>query len=178
MTSIHRGRLYLIVGPSGAGKDTLIAASRQHLAKTHVFPCRTITRSNASAEEDHIAVTVDSFMAQERAGQFALSWKAHGLNYAIPSSILDDLNAGLHVVANVSREVIEQAKHEFDPVRVILVTAPAGTLALRLSLRGREAPSQIATRLARARDVAANTTIVNDGPLETALKAFIEALRS
>ena len=44
--------------------------------------------------------------------------------------------------------------------------------------RGREAVDEIAGRLTRQREINADVTIVNDGPLETALKAFIEALRS
>ncbi len=49
-----RGRLVVVVGPSGAGKDTLIARARVRLAgdPTIVFPLRLVTRT-ASAAEDH-----------------------------------------------------------------------------------------------------------------------------
>lgn len=178
MTKTQTGTLYLIVGPSGAGKDTLITAARDHLSQTHVFPKRTITRPIQSPEEDHIVATVDSFTTQMQADHFALTWSAHGLYYGIPNSILDDIKRGKHVVANVSRELIEQAKRTFHPVQVILVTAPIQILATRLKSRGREAPSDITGRLTRQTEVTANTTIVNDGSIETALNKFILALQS
>ncbi len=176
MTKSQTGTLYLIVGPSGAGKDTLITAARDRLSQTHVFPRRTITRPIQSPEEDHIVTTVDSFTTQMQANHFALTWNAHGLHYGIPSSILDDIKRGKHVVANVSRELIEQAKQIFHPVHVILVTAPIQILSARLRSRGREAPSDITGRLTRKAEITANTTIVNDGSIETALNKFIIAL--
>ena len=178
MTKTQTGTLYLIVGPSGAGKDTLITAARDRLGQTHVFPKRTITRPSLSPGEVHIAATVDSFTTQVRAGYFALTWSAHGLHYGIPNSILDDIKRGKHVVANVSREMIEQAKRTFNPVQVILVTAPMQILSTRLKSRGRESPSDITGRLTRQTEIAANTTIVNDGSIETALNQFILALQS
>ena len=178
MTESQTGTLYLIVGPSGAGKDTLITAARDRLSQTHVFPKRTITRPAQSPEEEHIFATVDSFTTQKRSDHFALTWSAHGLYYGIPSSILDDIKRGKHVVANVSRELIEQAKRIFHPVHVILVTAPIQILSARLRVRGREAPSDITGRLTRQTEITANTTIVNDGSIETALNEFIVALQS
>lgn len=176
MTETRTGTLYLIVGPSGAGKDTLITAARDRLGQTHVFPKRTITRPIQSPEEDHIVVTVDAFNTQMRAGHFALTWSAHGLHYGIPNSILDDIKRGKHVVANVSRELIGKAKRTFNPVQVILVTAPIQILSTRLKSRGRESPPDITGRLTRQAQITANTTIVNDGSIETALNKFIIAL--
>lgn len=171
-----RGTLFLVVGPSGAGKDTLIAAARAKLDARFAFPRRVITRG-ADPSEDHEAVDAQSFEARERAGAFALSWRAHGLAYGIPASIAAELERGNDVVANVSRAVVADARRRFPNVRVILVTAPSDVLRARLAARGREAGEAIDARVERSVDVAADAVVVNDGALENAVQAFVAALK-
>lgn len=118
-----------------------------------------------------------AFEAQERTGAFALTWRAHGVAYGIPIAIESDLARGLHVVANVSRTVVEDAKERFRPAHVILVTASPAILAARLHARGRESGEDIGERLDRAPPVAADTVILNDGALEPAIEAFVKALK-
>ena len=65
----------------------------------------------------------------------------------------------------------------FDLVRVIEVTAPAEVLTARLKARGREDVASIDERLARARVVRADATVLNDGALEAAVAAFVRALQ-
>jgi ribose 1,5-bisphosphokinase len=168
--------LFLIVGPSGAGKDTLIAAARAALDARFAFPRRVITRALDPDGEDHEAVDVAAFEAREQAGAFALSWRAHGLAYGIPATIAEQLAASKHVVANVSREVVAEARSRFARTHVVLVTAPAEVLRARLEARAREAGATIDDRLGRVRDVAADSVIVNDGVAETAVQAFLAAL--
>lgn len=172
-----RGTLFLIVGASGAGKDSLIQAARATRDARFVFPHRLITRPEGDSSEDHVALDGEAFARDERAGAFALSWGAHGQSYGIPTSIAEDLAAGRHVVVNVSRDVVGAAKSRFTPTCVIEVTAPAHMRAERLRKRGREAGSALDARLARERSVAADVTIVNDGALKDAVEAFLSALR-
>lgn len=172
-----RGTLFLVVGPSGAGKDTLIAAARERLAHAYAFPRRTITRPAIPGDEDHIVEDTATFEAHERAGAFALSWRAHGVAYGIPATIAGDLDAGRHVIANVSRATVPEARRRFQPCRVILVTASADVLRARLTARRREDASAIAERLERAPPVEADTIIVNDGPLEEGVVALVNALK-
>ncbi len=173
-----RGTLFLIVGPSGAGKDTLMLAARNELeADEHfIFPTRIVTR-DASAAEDNQVVDLASFDAQERAGAFALSWRAHGNAYGIPRSIEACLERSEHVVINVSREVVAAARAKFSPCKVILVTARPDVLAARLAARGREDDAAIADRLARERPVDADVTVDNSGTEEAGAALFIAALR-
>lgn len=171
-----RGTLFLIVGPSGAGKDTLIAAARPLLGDRYVFPRRMITREGGPGEV-HEVESVASFEARERAGDFALAWRAHGLAYGVPMSIADVLRSGQHVVVNVSRTVVGEARARYAPVRVVLVTAPPDVLVARLRARGREPGETIAARVGREHEVEADAVIINDGPLETAVAAFLAALK-
>jgi len=147
-----RGRLVLVVGPSGAGKDSLIAWCRERLARDApvVFPRRVITRAMTDASEDHAAVSETDYAAMAANGAFAFHWRAHGLGYGIPASIATDLAEGRSVVVNVSRAVLDEARRRFPPIAIVAVTVPAEVLAVRLRRRNREASDDIAGRLARA----------------------------
>ncbi|CAH0205267.1 phosphonate metabolism protein/1,5-bisphosphokinase (PRPP-forming) PhnN [Roseomonas sp. CECT 9278] len=158
--------LVAVVGPSGAGKDTLMGAARAQLAgdARFVFVQRAITRPAEAGGEDHRAVSAAEFAAERAAGGFALWWAAHGLSYGIPRGIEDDMAAGRVVVANLSRGVLAQAATRYR-LRVLVITAPVAVLAARLAARGREAASDIAARLAREAVLPEGldvTTVMND----------------
>ena len=173
-----RGTLFLIAGPSGAGKDTLIAEARKRLSEDFVFPRRVITRPTRSDAELHSFETEARFQQSRADGAFALSWEAHGLLYGVPRSIDEDLKAGRHVVINVSRDVVAAARQAYDPARTILVTASREVLERRLASRGREPPGDIALRLERQLEVQADAVVCNEGNLGTALDQFLTALTS
>lgn len=178
------GTLVLVVGPSGAGKDTLLAAAKTALAgdARFVFPRRAVTRRAHADVEDHDSVEPDEFQRQQQRGAYALDWAAHGLSYGIPASIDAALVAGRTVVANVSRRVIERAIEKYRTVVVIVVTAAPEVRALRLKARGREADAEVAGRLSRpAPSPPAGATVVeidNSGRLDDGIAAFVTALRN
>jgi phosphonate metabolism protein PhnN/1,5-bisphosphokinase (PRPP-forming) len=172
--------LVLVVGPSGAGKDTLLAGARERLAADprFVWVRREITRPAAAGGEDHQPVTRDEFCTRRDAGAYAFWWEAHGLGYGIPAGIAAELEAGRVVVANVSRGVIAEAARRFD-VLVLEITAPPEVLAARLRARGREAASDIAERLARRVDLPAGVrteVVVNDRNVAEGVASVVGAL--
>jgi ribose 1,5-bisphosphokinase len=176
------GTLVLVVGPSGAGKDTLIAAAKAALAddSRFVFPRRVVTRDSVAALEDHDSVTADQFALRERNGAYALSWQAHGLSYGLPASLADDLAAGRVVVSNGSRAMISAAKDKFPGTTVVLIEATPEVRATRLAGRGRETAAEIAERLAReVPNVPPGAVrIDNSGVLAVGTARFIAALRA
>jgi phosphonate metabolism protein PhnN/1,5-bisphosphokinase (PRPP-forming) len=168
--------LVLVVGPSGAGKDTLLDAARAALASDGRFRFvrRVITRSAEAGGEAHEAVTPAEFATR----RFALRWHAHGIDYGIPEDIEAELRDGRIVVASVSRGVVAEAASRYD-VRVIVVTAPSEVLAARLFARGREPAADIARRLSREVALAKGApteTVVNDGTREQGAARFLAAL--
>jgi ribose 1,5-bisphosphokinase len=148
---IGPGRLVVVVGPSGAGKDTLIATARARLAgnASFVFPLRLVTRT-ATAAEDHLTISDGDFARGVSRGEFAFWWEAHGLKYALPAALDTDLRAGRTVVCNVSRGIIAMLRLRYLQLSVVLVTAPAEVLAARLAGRGRTSDGDLAQRLGRA----------------------------
>lgn len=172
--------LVLVVGPSGAGKDSLLNGARAVLAgdRRLCFVRRVITRPADAGGEAHEAVSEAEFAARKARGELALDWQAHGLRYGIPADIADDIAAGRGVIANVSRGVIDAARARF-PTRVILVTAPVPVLAARLAARGRESAADIAVRLTREAASPGETkmeTVLNDASLEEGVARFVAAL--
>jgi phosphonate metabolism protein PhnN/1,5-bisphosphokinase (PRPP-forming) len=147
---MKRGTLFLVVGPSGAGKDSLLRGARAALAENEsfLFARRVITRPAAGEREDYESLSADEFLKRAQRGGFMLSWRVYDTDYGIPAAYNNELGTGRHVVANVSREVVAAAVSYFAPARVIQVTAPREVLQQRLAARAD--PATAAARLARA----------------------------
>ena len=176
------GTLWLIVGPSGVGKDSLIDGVRAALADNDgfAFPRREITRPADAGGEDHIAVTVAEFEARRAAGAYALSWEANGLGYGVPLSIDEALTVGRDVVVNGSRGALNDARARYPDPRVVEITVPADILRARLVARGRESAGEIEARLLRAAALSASGGDIirfsNDRPLCESIEALIALL--
>ena len=176
------GTLFLVVGPSGAGKDTLIDGARAALADHpgYRFARRTITRPADAGGEAHRAATPAAFEAMTAAEAFALAWGAHDLRYGIPHAELAARNEGVHVVANVSRGILDAARATLQPVRVVSVIVPPAVLRARLLARGRETEADVERRLARAAalEVAGPDVrpVVNDRSVAEGVALFLDAI--
>jgi ribose 1,5-bisphosphokinase len=178
----RRGVLFLVVGPSGVGKDSLIDGARQFLGEdiSFWFPTRYVTRPSDAGGEAHQAITPDDFDRLAKEGAFMLSWRAHGHGYGIPVAVREALARGRSVIVNVSRQVIDEARRQWSPVRVMLITAPRDVLRTRLIDRGRETLDDIERRLDRMDDDGIEgddvSEVVNAGELGRAIDRFVAML--
>ena len=174
--------LVLVVGPSGAGKDTLINAAKSALAgdERYVFPRRVVTRHAIASLEDPDSVTPEDFALRAANGAYALSGEALGLRYGLPASIRDDIAAGRVVVMNGSRAIVDAARETFPGTVVILVDASADVRAQRLAGRGRESAAEVAARLAREApaDIPNAIRVDNSGAVAEGISRFLTALRA
>lgn len=177
------GRMIVVVGPSGAGKDTLIQRAAEHF-KNHDglrFVRRAITRAASAGGEDHESLSEVEFEARERDGGFAVSWAAHGLRYGIPRHTLDQLRTGLCLVANGSRSALPLFRQAYTHLLVVNVTAQPEILAERLVARGRESREDILARLQRGsltvRGDYKVETIDNSGEVDLAVDRLISLLK-
>ncbi|KYK45909.1 phosphonate metabolism protein/1,5-bisphosphokinase (PRPP-forming) PhnN [Bradyrhizobium liaoningense] len=180
--TIGPGRLVLVVGPSGAGKDTLLRLAQAACADDPdiIFPRRVVTRES-SADEDNIAVSQEEFRRVREHGDFAVHWEAHGHFYALPLEINDDIRAGRAVVANVSRTVIAALRRAYVNVVVVAITAPPDVLAQRLAARARHSDGNIAERLSRNigdASARADVTILNAGSADYHGRQLVRVIRN
>lgn len=174
------GRIFAVVGPSGAGKDTLIAAARRARPDLHIVR-RVITRPAEAGGEPYEGVTPEDFARRKAEGAFVLDWEAHGLCYGIPVSVETAMSEGRDVIFNGSRAMLGAAWEVFPGLTVVHVTASIPVLADRLAQRGRETKDEIARRLTRASyeiPYGIGVRVVeNNGRLDDAVAAFLDALQ-
>ncbi|CAH1663259.1 MULTISPECIES: phosphonate metabolism protein/1,5-bisphosphokinase (PRPP-forming) PhnN [unclassified Chelatococcus] len=174
---IGPGRLILVVGPSGAGKDSVLRGARDRLAHDarYVFPRRSVTRP-PSADEDNLSLNEDAFVALIDADAFALHWRAHGHRYGVPRAIDTAIARGATVICNVSRTVLDTARLRYQHVTVVGITASRDVLAARIFGRARESEDEATKRLDRAaalRSIRVDVEIDNGGALDDAVTAFV-----
>ena len=178
---IGPGRLVLVVGPSGAGKDTLIARARAACRDdgSVVFPRRIVTRPPSAFEENEFMPAV-AFEQAAAGGAFAFWWSAHGHMYGIPLAVDFDIEAGRTVVCNVSRTVIASVRQRYANVVTVLVTAPRDVLGARLAARDRPSDGRVADRMSRGEPaggkVRADVVINNVGEPETGARKLLDAV--
>jgi ribose 1,5-bisphosphokinase len=181
IAAIGPGRLVLVVGPSGAGKDTLLGLATAACADDPaiVFPRRVITRE-ASAAEENEEVSAGTFQEALTRGEYAMHWEAHGHCYALPRAIDDDIRSGRTIVANVSRTVIGAMRRAYADVVVVLVTAPPNVLAERIAMRARSSDGRVENRLRRTVEdasAAPDVTIVNTGSVEYHSRQLVRIIK-
>ncbi|MCK8085636.1 ribose 1,5-bisphosphokinase [Vibrio sp. 1CM8B] len=178
------GQLYYVIGPSGAGKDSIISALREQFVEDLVVAHRYITRAADAGGENHVELSDDEFFIRYSRNMFAMSWQAHGMSYGIGQEVYQWMDAGLSVVVNGSRAYLDAARELFGERLVpVVVSVNPEVLEARLRVRGRESEAQIALRLQRAVDYcidsasgssALNNTLCidNSGTLEQSIAQF------
>ncbi|MEM8791910.1 MAG: phosphonate metabolism protein/1,5-bisphosphokinase (PRPP-forming) PhnN [Pseudomonadota bacterium] len=171
------GRLIVVVGPSGAGKDTLIEGAMAHLPGLRRIR-RVITRPATAGGEDHDGIGFEAFAALSRRGGFAFEWEAHGLRYGLPAEIDAWLAEGQDLLFNGSRATLPALRAAYPQLEIVLLTAPPEVLAARLAARRRESVDEITKRLARRTEPIPKdaTVVVNDGTVEDGVARLVAAL--
>ena len=178
------GIFVAVVGPSGAGKDTIIDYARTHLPQdgSYHFVRRVVTRDAHGNTEDHDTLSEAEFLKAVERSEFCIHWQAHGLYYGLPASVEQVLENGGVVIANLSRKVLPQLAKRFPRVAIAHITARPEVLAQRLASRGRETPESITSRLQRQEPVEAGDlplwVIDNSGDVATAGETFLSHLKA
>ena len=179
------GRLVYCMGPSGAGKDSLLGWLRTHLPQ----PCpvhwaqRTISRAATSGGEAHDSVSPQAFAALCSEHAFALHWQANGLGYGVRHTQLAPLAQGHWVLLNGSRANLPEALARFPHLVAVHITASPQVLRERLLSRGRETREEVEARVQRALAYtpppgAARLEVHNDSALDDAGQRLLNALEN
>lgn len=176
------GTVFVIVGPSGSGKDTLLNWLRAELQDRSeiLFVRRIVTRPSDKGHEDHDTMELAKFLSAKEAGEFATVWQAHDLHYAIPASAKDHVDQGGLAILNGARRALDQLEAAFTRLQIIHLDVDPSILAGRLANRGRNSDTNLSARLAQQTlDFQAKTPIIhvaNNGPVEEAGRHIVELI--
>jgi len=180
MTIHYPGTLFLVVGNSGSGKDSIISGSISkyppNLKKIYLAK-RYITRLPSETENNYY-ISSEEFSNMADKGKFSLKWHIYGLDYGIPIEIEDWLKKGHPVLVNVSRTVIKKTRLKYKNVKVVFIRVPFDITVKRVKKRGRESKERMKERIERARKFQtfseADFTIENSGDLDNAINEFLD----
>ncbi|MDR3399942.1 MAG: phosphonate metabolism protein/1,5-bisphosphokinase (PRPP-forming) PhnN [Pandoraea sp.] len=184
---MNHARLFYVMGPSGAGKDSLLAYARGQIGTASaggtpvLFAHRYITRA-PSEGENHIALSHAEFAARHSLGCFSLDWASHDCRYGIGIEIDAWLAAGANVVINGSRAFLEQAVGRYrERLHLVEIRVDPVVRAQRLASRGRETGDALDKRVAHEVAWAPPegvplSVIANDGELAEAGRRLLNLL--
>jgi guanylate kinase len=179
-------RVFVITGPSGVGKGTLIRTLREQVPELELAVSAT-TRQPRPGEEpgtDYHFLTDDEFQERVAQDSFVEHARYSGRRYGTLREELEKRTAGGRpVVLEIEVQGARQVR-ESMPEAVQIFIAPPSEEALRARLvgRGDTAPEDMEARLATARkELEARSefahVIVNDR-LETAVEELVTLVRS
>ncbi len=176
-----KGVWIFICGPSGAGKDSVLAWAQQALSDNQniVFARRLVTRAGHTGPH-HDSIDKNDLLHMATTGALHWHWQAHGLHYGIEARYAADVHAGRLVVVNGSRAHVERMTPAAE-MKVVQITTGAAKLEARLTLRGRDTPDAVAERLMRNAnftDLKADFTIANDAEIQDAGQCLVDYLIS
>lgn len=176
------GPIVYVMGPSGAGKDSVLRYARERLDGLHpiVFAHRYITRPPTPGDENHIALTESEFAARAARNLFAMHWRAHGHRYGIGIEIERWRGAGCLVVVSGSRAHFEQELAATPGIVPVVITSDPAVLARRLAGRARDDAQAVTKRLQRGAahqvEHPALVTIDNSGTVAQAGERLVQVL--
>ena len=173
------GMLFLVIGNSGSGKDSIISKVineyPKHLKK--IFRVKRYITREPSENEENYNISYKKFVEMVKKGDFALRWHIYELDYGVHIEIEEMLKKGHPVVANVSRTIIKKAREQYQNVKVIFIKVPIEISVKRIKSRGRENKNLLGERIERARThqtfSAADFMIDNSGDLNDAVNHFL-----
>jgi len=174
-------RLVYVIGPSGAGKDSVLQGLREcwpDAASAH-WARRSITRDPSADGEQHEPLAVARFEQLREAQAFAMHWQANALHYGIRHAELNPLAQGRWVFVNGSRAHLPELLAQWPRSTIVHIGASPQVLAARLLARGRETPEAVAARLRREVALSlpeGSIRVDNDGALGEAVEALRRAL--
>jgi guanylate kinase len=154
----HKGILFVISAPSGAGKTTLISALRQKPDFIYSVSCTTrVPRLGEVHGEDYFFLSEEEFQRHIENGDFLEHAEVHGLHYGtLKSTVIEHLRRGVDVLLDIDTLGAESIRRCPDPfiqealADVFIMPPGLEELGRRLRRRGTESEDQIATRLRNA----------------------------
>ncbi len=154
----HKGILFVVSAPSGAGKTTLISSLRQKPDFIYSVSCTTRPpRPGEVHGEDYFFLREEEFLDHISNGDFLEHAEVHGRRYGtLKSTVMEHLERGVDVLLDIDTLGAESIRRCLDPfiqealADVFIMPPGLEELGRRLRKRGTESEDQIATRLRNA----------------------------
>ena len=183
--SSSESKLFVISGPSGAGKGTLVARVRAQFPNLGLTVSAT-TREPRAGEVDGVNyyfLTDDEFSRRVAAGEFIEWAQVHDHRYGTLSSEVErNLATGQSLILEIDVQGALNVKKRFPDAVLIFIEPPSlDVLRERLLGRGSETPESLELRMADAeREMALvdryDEVVVND-ELECATDDLLAVLK-
>ena len=176
----HKGRLFIISAPSGAGKTTLCNALRKRFPDM-VYSISHTTRAprkNETHGKDYFFISTPAFEEKIQQGQWAEWARVHGNYYGTSAEQLNEhLRSGRNVLLDIDVAGARQIKSRFpDSIAVFIMPPSLEALEARLRSRGTDDEAEINKRLAHAEAEIAGRDFYDHVVVNDRLDEAIEAL--
>jgi guanylate kinase len=149
-------RVFVITGPSGVGKGTLIRVLRERVPELELSVSATTRAPRPGEEEgvDYHFLSDEDFARRVDAGEFVESAEYSGRRYGtLRSELQRHIDAGNPVVLEIEVQGARQVREAMPEAVQIFIEPPDGeALRDRLVGRGTDDPNEIARRLAVAEE--------------------------
>lgn len=151
------GTLFVVYGPSGAGKTTLVEHVLERAPQT-VPLSRIVTyttraqRPYESNGKDYHFITKEEFEEKRHTNFFNVTVEFCNKSYGCPNSFLEDLKNGKNCIVILDFLAAKNMQKIVKEAILTRVTAPIDTLRKRIHARNTEDEQQIAKRLEHAKN--------------------------
>lgn len=152
---MKRGKTFIVSGPSGVGKSTVLKALLERRRDVY-FSVSATTREMRPGEEDGVHyhfLEVDTFRQWIARGEFLEYAEYVGNFYGTPKRYVDEaMDRGEDVILDIEIQGAIQVKSKRPETVSIFIAPPSWTeLERRLTERGTDSPDKVQKRLLRAK---------------------------
>ena len=152
---IRRGKTFIISGPSGVGKSTVLKALLERRPDLY-FSVSATTRDPRPGEVDGVHyhfLDVETFRKWIAKGDFLEYAEYVGNFYGTPKKFVDDaMNRGQDVILDIEVQgTIQVYSKRPETVRIFIAPPSWDELERRLTERGTDSPEKVEKRLLRAK---------------------------